>query len=82
MTRNSPVFDDVVAGLQRLLRRGLPATINTADPLLLGLRGVIARAIEPDDYASRTAALDGLMRGLLARFDDAKHAEAARALFG
>ncbi|MGH3778719.1 MAG: hypothetical protein ACRDRR_23780 [Pseudonocardiaceae bacterium] len=43
---------------------------------------MIARAVDPDDEASRTAALDGVVRGLLARFPDARYAEAARALFG
>ncbi|MGH3511403.1 MAG: hypothetical protein ACRDQV_11800 [Pseudonocardiaceae bacterium] len=43
---------------------------------------MISRAIDSDDAASRTAALDGVVRGLLARFPDARYAEAARALFG
>jgi hypothetical protein len=51
-------------------------------PVLLDLRGVIARAVDPDDGASRIAALDGLLRGMLARFADVRYAEAARALFG
>ena len=72
----------MVAGLQQLLRRGLPATRAGADTALLNLRGVIARATDPADEASRTAALDGTLRGLLARFDDTRYAPAARALFG
>ncbi|HEV7453210.1 MAG TPA: hypothetical protein VGO16_17880, partial [Pseudonocardiaceae bacterium] len=32
--------------------------------------------------ASRTSALDGVLRGLLARFDDGRHSRAARILFG
>lgn len=32
--------------------------------------------------ASRTSALDGVLRGVLARFDDSHHARAARILFG
>jgi hypothetical protein len=72
----------VVAGVQRLLKRGLPVTPAGADAVLLDLRGVLARAVDPADEASRTAALDGTLRGLLARFDDARYAPAARALFG
>ncbi|GAA3001761.1 hypothetical protein [Actinokineospora diospyrosa] len=66
----------------RLLRRGLPVTLAAVDPVLLELRGVLARAVDPGDEASRIAALDGTLRGLLARFPDARYAAAARALFG
>lgn len=53
-----------------------------ADQVLLQLRGIVARSVDPTDEASRTAALDGTLRGLLARFPDARYAGAARALFG
>jgi hypothetical protein len=82
MPRKSPVEGEVVAAVGRLLRRGLPVIPATADPVLLELRGVAARAVDPADEASRTAALDGTLRGLLARFPDARYAAAARALFG
>lgn len=72
----------MVAAIRRLLRRGLPVTPATADAVLLDLRGIVARAVDPTDEASRTAALDGTLRGLLARFPDARYASAARALFG
>lgn len=72
----------MVAGLRRLLKRGLPVTPASADAVLLDLRGIVARALDSADEASRTAALDGTLRGLLARFDDARYAPAARALFG
>lgn len=72
----------MVAAIGRLLRRGLPVTPATADPVLLDLRGIVARAVDPADEASRTAALDGTLRGLLARFPDTRYAPAARALFG
>ncbi len=68
--------------VRRLLRRGLPVTLADADPVLLQLRGIVARAVDPADEASRTAALDGTLRGLLARFPDVRYAGAARALFG
>jgi hypothetical protein len=82
MPRKSPVEDEIVGGLQRLLKHGLPVTPASADAELLDLRGIIARATDPADGASRTAALDGTLRGLLARFDDTRYALAARALFG
>lgn len=86
MPTKSPVGnvigDEVVAGLQRLLKRGLPVTPASADEALLALRGIVARATDPGDAASRTAALDGTLRGLLARFPDARYTPAVRALFG
>ena len=68
--------------MQRLLRHGLPAAPTSVDAVLLGLRGVVARAADPSDKASRIAALDGVLRGLLSRFPDARYASATRALFG
>lgn len=82
MPTKSPVSGEVVVALAKILRRGLPITAAVADPILLTLRGVIARAVDPRDDASRTAALDGVLRGVLARFPDARYAESARALFG
>jgi hypothetical protein len=82
MPRKSPVQSEVVAAVGRLLRRGLPVTPATADVALLDLRGIVARAVDPADETSRTAALDGTLRGLLARFPDTRYASAARALFG
>lgn len=81
MPTKSPELGEVVAALRRVLRRGLPVT-PAVDPVLLALRGVIARAADPDDIASRTSALDGVLRGLLAHFDDGRHARATRILFG
>lgn len=82
MPRKSPEVDEVVAALGRLLRRGLPVTPATAEPVLLDLRGIVARAVDPADEASCITALDGTLRGLLARFPDTRYAPAARALFG
>jgi hypothetical protein len=82
MPRKSPGWDEVIAGVQRLLRHGLPVTPASVDPTLLDLRGVIARTVDVSDSASRRAALDGTLRGLLARFPDPRYAPAARTLFG
>lgn len=82
MPKKCPQRDDVVKSVLRVVRRGLPVTPATADTTLLDLRGVAARAVDPGDEVSRTAALDGVLRGLLARFPDTRYAAAARALFG
>ncbi|MGX7826882.1 hypothetical protein ACTG9Q_17490 [Actinokineospora sp. 24-640] len=82
MPTKSPVEGEIVAALGRLLRQGLPVTPAGTDPQLLELRGIVARAADPADSTSRTSALDGMLRGLLARFPDARYAAAARALFG
>lgn len=82
MPTKSPVEDEVVAAVTKLLRLGLPVMPAGADPVLLELRGIIARSADPADPTSRTSALDGTLRGLLARFPDARYATAARALFG
>lgn len=82
MPSKSPQLDDLVGALNQVLRRGLPVTPTAVDSVLLELRGISARAVDPADAGSRTAALDGVLRGLLARFCDVRYATAARALFG
>lgn len=72
----------MIAAVAKLLRQGLPATPASADAVLLDLRGIVARAVDPADATSRTTALDGTLRALLARFPDVRYASAARALFG
>jgi hypothetical protein len=59
-----PDLDTLVHGLERVVRDGLPATEETADPTLLSLRGVWARSIDPDDILSRVKALNALLREL------------------
>jgi hypothetical protein len=71
------------AVLRDLLRAGLPLSEFAAvDPVLLDLRGVVARAAWPDDPASRLRALDSLLRWQLARFNHHRLAIPARLLFG
>ncbi|MGH3753727.1 MAG: hypothetical protein ACRDRP_13720 [Pseudonocardiaceae bacterium] len=82
MPKKSPLEDEVADAVARLLRRGLPVMLAAVDPVLLEMRGVLARAVDPGDESSRIAALDGTLRGLLARFPDARYAAPARALFG
>lgn len=68
--------------VRTLLRAGLPVRPEACGPALLGLRGVKARALRPEDVASRALALDGLLREQLDRFENADLADAARLLFG
>ncbi|MFY9805838.1 MAG: hypothetical protein WAK86_01060, partial [Pseudonocardiaceae bacterium] len=82
MPTKSPQLGEVTEALAATLRRGLPVRPAAVAPVLLGLRGVSARAVDPADEASRVAALDGVLRGLLARFPDGRYAPAARVLFG
>jgi hypothetical protein len=60
-----PDLDTLVKGLERVLRDGLPATEETASETLLGLRGVWARSVDPDDIISRVKALNGLLAALI-----------------
>ena len=57
-----PDLDVLTASLEKLLREGLSATEETADDVLIGLRGVWARSVDPDDVLSRVKALNGLLR--------------------
>src|SRR3712207_3376891 len=80
MPRKSPDIGGVTTALSGVLKRGLPVAAFAAEPLLLDLQGFIARAVDPDNVGSRSAALDGVLRGLLARCPDARYAPAVRAL--
>jgi hypothetical protein len=78
-----PTFEDALPyEVRSLLRGGLPVRVEQCGPGLLGLRGVKARAVRPDDQASRARALDGLLREQLDRLENAELAPAARLLFG
>lgn len=57
-----PDLERIAEALFDLLPDGLPATEETASVTLLGLRGVWARAIDPDDPLSRVKALNALLR--------------------
>jgi hypothetical protein len=68
--------------LRGLLRAGLPLSENAPVGRLLDLRGVVARAANPGERASRVRALDALLRWQLARFEHPRLAGAVRLLFG
>lgn len=80
--RNPPPVEDITAALQPLLADGLPADSRLQDMRLLGLRGVVARSVDPDSRLGRVKALDDLLRRLLATYPDDVLAGAAQALFG
>lgn len=78
-----PDVAELAAALkQYVLRDGLPLDPDLDDDRLLGLRGVVARSIDPSERLSRVKALDGLLQRLLAYFPDDVLSEAARVLFG
>ncbi|MDQ0935121.1 hypothetical protein [Streptomyces turgidiscabies] len=74
--------ETLAAALRRLLRRGLPLDPAAVGSDLLDLPGVVARAHGSNDLAVRAHALDGVLRGQLARLPHVPLAPAARMLFG
>lgn len=80
--RTPPDVSVLTKSLRPLVTRGLPVDPDLDDMALLGLRGVVARSIEPDSRLSRVKALDELLRRLLAHYPDDQLADSARALFG
>lgn len=74
--------DALPGEIRALVRSGLPVRAEACGTALLGLRGVRARALRPEDAASQARALDGLLREQLDRFENAGLAVAARLLFG
>ncbi|MFC4906889.1 hypothetical protein [Actinomadura gamaensis] len=74
--------DELPEEIRVLVRSGLPVRAEACGPGLLSLRGVKARALHPEDPASRARALDGLLREQLDRLENAELAAASRLLFG
>ncbi|WP_049560193.1 hypothetical protein [Nonomuraea sp. SBT364] len=68
--------------LRVLLRSGIPVRAGDCGPGLMALRGVRARAVQPDDPASRARALDALLREQLDRLENGELAAPSRLLFG
>jgi hypothetical protein len=75
-------IDDLADGLREVIRKGLPIGPDRAPEVLLALRGVYARSINPDDYLSRVKSLNQLLTRMLARLGDGDEAVALRTLFG
>lgn len=80
--RKRTAVDALPDEVRTLLRTGLPVRPESCGRALLGLQGVKARALHPDDVESRARALDGLLREQLDRFENAELGPAARLLFG
>ncbi len=77
-----PSVEAIAKSVRPILTSGLPISPDFVDETLLGLRGVVARSIDPDDRLNRVKALDQLMRSLLVHYPDDELSEAARVLFG
>ena len=77
-----PPVKEITEALNPILSSGLPVDDEFSDETLLGLRGVVARSIDPSDRLNRVKALDGLIKSQLVHYPDDELGEAARALFG
>lgn len=77
-----PPVEDIAKALRPVAAAGLPVGPKFSDETLLGLRGVVARSIEPDDPLSRVKALQDLLTRMLVHFPNDELAEPARILFG
>jgi hypothetical protein len=77
-----PDITELTKALRPVVSAGLPVSTDYGDETLLGLRGVVARAIDPTDRLSRIKALDDLLQRLLVFYPDDELGEAARVLFG
>lgn len=85
MTRKAPLCSKpevLREELRKLLRSGFPLTDSSVGDILTEQRVVIANAQHPDERASRIAALDRVLRQLLADFGRSARGQAARTLFG
>lgn len=76
-----PPVDVIAASLKKVLARGLPISPSLEDEVLLGLRGVVARSIDPADRLGRIKSLDDLLTRLLVSYPDDVLGEPARILF-
>lgn len=80
--RHPPSVEALERALRPVMRRGLPVADDLDDVALLGLRGVVARSVAPDERLSRVKALNELLGRLLTHATDDVLGEAARILFG
>jgi len=75
-----PPIEELTKGLKLVLRKGLPVIPDAAPEVLLQLRGVRARAIDPADFLSRVKALNALLQSLLLALGDTEEAQALQIL--
>lgn len=76
-----PPVEDIAKALRKIMSTGLPVSPDFNDETLLGLRGVVARSINPADRLGRVKALDELLARLLDHFPDDNLRDSARILF-
>jgi hypothetical protein len=74
--------DALIAALESVVTKGLPAAEGTVNPLLTNLRSVYARAVVPAERLSRLTALNELLPRLIATMAEPEWREATQALFG
>jgi hypothetical protein len=75
-------LDDLQAELRKILRAGLPLSLEAAGHVLPNLRSVIARAVHPDDQVSRVDSLNTLLTRFIQDMADDRLGEPARIIFG
>jgi hypothetical protein len=71
----------LTCALKVVSRAGLPLRPDRVPAELLGLAGVLARSVRPDDRLARVAALERLLRTTLQRLEPIDRREAAEGLF-
>jgi hypothetical protein len=77
-----PPVEHIAKALRPIVNTGLPVQPSFADETILGLRGVVARSVDPSDRLNRVKALDDLLARLLVHYPDDQLGPAARILFG
>lgn len=81
MQRTPPSVENIARFVRQLLRSGLPLSDGLNDPVLLDLRGVVARSVDPESRLDRVASLSRLLESLIVRYPDDVLSEAARTIF-
>ena len=75
-------LDDLQAELAKIIRKGLPLSLEAAGHVLPHLRSVVARAVHPDDNLSRVDSLNTLLTRFIRELRDDRLGEPTRMLFG
>jgi hypothetical protein len=75
-------LDELQAELAKLIRKGLPLSLEAAGHVLPNLRSVVARAVHPDDSVSRVDSLNALLTRFIGELHDDRLGEPAKMIFG
>ena len=81
-TSEPPAIEGLVIALRSVTRKGLPVSPERSPEVLLAMRGVYARSINPDDYLSRVKALNLVLPRMLMELGEGEEAVALRTIFG